>query len=173
MQRCDICSSVKTLIFYGFFNGFQMIPYSSTQAHRRHGGHRPNQCLAESLFFHWFLKVFERYVTDSGSALFRMRASLDSTVATLQKRLFYKGFLKACGGFHGRHGPPGWGLSLCCLAKSLFFHWFLKVFRDMLPILGHPFGPPSRKHKVFQCFLKDLQGQPAGLPDRIQVYVKA
>ena len=119
------------------------------------------------------LNVFERNVTDSGSPLFRMRPSLDPTVATSQKRWFYKCFLNACGGFHGRHGPPGWALSLCCLAESLFFHWFLKVFKEMLPILGHPSGPPSRKHKVFQWFLKDSQGEPAGLPDCIQVYVQA
>ena len=102
VQRCDICSSVKTLISYWVFNGFQIIPHSSTQAHRRHGGHRPNQCLAE----------------------------------------------------------------------SLFFHRFLMGFKEMLPILGHPFGPPSRKHKVFQ---RVFEGFPVGhwkAAKSLQDYIK-
>ena len=151
VQRCDICSSVKTLISYWVFNGFQMIPYSSTQAHRRQAG-ACHFAVWQNGCFPLGFKGFDRIIADPGSALFRMRLSLDPAVATSQKRWFYKGFLKACGGFHGRHGPPGWGLSLCCLAESLFFQWFLKVFKEMFPFLGHPFGPPSRKHNVSSGF---------------------
>ena len=157
----QLCENVDFLLGFQWFSNDSIFFYPSPQ---ETGWGLSLCCLAESLFFHWVLKVFERIMTDSGSALFRMRLSLDPAVATSQKRWFYKCFLKACGGFHGRHRPPGWGLSLCCLAESLFFQWFLKVFKEMLPILGHPFGPPSRKHKVFQWFLKVFLLGPGRLP---------